>query len=157
MQALRKFNFNYWIPSPKTVQRLTLNQLKFFLALWSTFCVFLPNCLRWAMWSVTKPQARSQLWLLSCSVPPSLSLWGFLGGAHGKEPSCQCRRLKRCRPIPGWGRALGGGHGNLLQYSYLENPKDTRAWCAIVCGGAKNWTMTEATQHLISVALTFPR
>ena len=26
--------------------------------------------------------------------------------------------------IPGWGRSLGGGHGNPLQYSCLENPMD---------------------------------
>ena len=25
------------------------------------------------------------------------SLRGFLGGARGKEPTCQCRRLKRLR------------------------------------------------------------
>ena len=24
--------------------------------------------------------------------------------------------------IPGWGRSPGGGHGNPLQYSYLESP-----------------------------------
>ena len=26
--------------------------------------------------------------------------------------------------IPGWGRSPGGGHGNALQYSCLENPMD---------------------------------
>ena len=26
--------------------------------------------------------------------------------------------------IPGLGRSPGGGHGNPLQYSYLENPMD---------------------------------
>ena len=26
--------------------------------------------------------------------------------------------------IPGTGRSLRGGHGNLLQYSHLENPMD---------------------------------
>ena len=26
--------------------------------------------------------------------------------------------------IPEWGRSPGGGNGNLLQYSYLENPMD---------------------------------
>ena len=29
--------------------------------------------------------------------------------------------------IPGWGKSLGGGHGNLLQYSCLENPMDRGA------------------------------
>ena len=49
---------------------------------------------------------------------------GFPGGASGKEPICQCRRLKRCgfhawvRKIPKSERGLG----NPLQYSCLENP-----------------------------------
>ena len=29
--------------------------------------------------------------------------------------------------IPGWGRSPGGGHGNPLQYSCLENPTDREA------------------------------
>ena len=32
--------------------------------------------------------------------------------------------------ILGLGRCLGGGHGHPLQYSYLENPMDRRAWQA---------------------------
>ena len=34
--------------------------------------------------------------------------------------------------IPGSGRSPGGGHGNLLQYSCLENPMDKGAWRARV-------------------------
>ena len=30
--------------------------------------------------------------------------------------------------IPDFGRYPGGGHGNPLQYSCLENPMDRRAW-----------------------------
>ena len=30
--------------------------------------------------------------------------------------------------IPGSGRSPGGGHGNSLQYSCLENPTDRGAW-----------------------------
>ena len=45
--------------------------------------------------------------------------------------------------IPGSGRSPGGGNGNLLQYSYLENSMDRRAWQATVCRTAKRqvWTM----------------
>ena len=42
--------------------------------------------------------------------------------------------------IPGWGRSPGGGHGNPLQYSYLENPMDRGAWWATVHGVAKSRT-----------------
>ena len=34
--------------------------------------------------------------------------------------------------IPGSGRSPGGGHGNSLQYSCLENPIDRGAWWAAV-------------------------
>ena len=36
--------------------------------------------------------------------------------------------------IPGSGRSPGRGHGNLLQYSCLENPMDREAWWATVNG-----------------------
>ena len=36
--------------------------------------------------------------------------------------------------IPGSGRSPGGGHGNPLQYSCLENPRDRGAWQATVHG-----------------------
>ena len=42
--------------------------------------------------------------------------------------------------IPGSGRSPGGGNGNPLQYSCLENPMDGGAWCAAVNGVAKSWT-----------------
>ena len=48
--------------------------------------------------------------------------------------------------IPGWGRSPGGGHGNPLQYSCLESPKDRGAWWATVHGVAELET-TEATYH----------
>ena len=38
---------------------------------------------------------------------------------------------------PGQGISSGGGHGNLLQYSCLENPVDTGAWWATVHGVTK--------------------
>ena len=48
--------------------------------------------------------------------------------------------------IPEWGRLSGGGHGNPLQYSCLENPIDRGAWWAIVHGVAKSRT-TLKRQH----------
>ena len=36
--------------------------------------------------------------------------------------------------IPGWGRPPGGGNGNPLQYSCLENPMGKGAWQATVHG-----------------------
>ena len=41
--------------------------------------------------------------------------------------------------VLGLGRAPGGGNGNPLQYSCLENPMDRGAWRATVHGVAKSW------------------
>ena len=40
--------------------------------------------------------------------------------------------------IPQLARSPGGGHGNALQYSCLENPMDRGAWWAIAPGVAKS-------------------
>ena len=40
--------------------------------------------------------------------------------------------------IPGLGRSSGGGNGNCLQYSCLENPMDRGACRATVYGVAKS-------------------
>ena len=42
--------------------------------------------------------------------------------------------------IPGSGRSPGGRHGNPLQYPYLENPMDRRAWQATVHSAAQSCT-----------------
>ena len=42
--------------------------------------------------------------------------------------------------IPGLGRSPGGGHGNPLQYSCLEDPTDRGACQVIVHRVAKSWT-----------------
>ena len=49
--------------------------------------------------------------------------------------------------IPGLGRSLGGGHGNPLQYSCLENPMDRRAWLATVNSVAKSRTRLSDFTH----------
>ena len=45
--------------------------------------------------------------------------------------------LRDTGSIFGLGRSPGGGNGNPLQYSCLENPMDRGRWWAIVHGVAK--------------------
>ena len=59
---------------------------------------------------------------------------GFPGGSDGKESACNGGDPSS---IPGLRRSPGGGHGNPLQYSCLENPMDRGAWQAVVHGVAK--------------------
>ena len=94
------------------------------------------------------------LWLLYplCSITKSIAitpyqfLWASQGGASGKEPSCQCRRCKRPEFNPWVRKILGGGHGNPLQYSCLENPTDRGAWQAAVHSFAES-DRTVVTYH----------
>ena len=46
--------------------------------------------------------------------------------------------LRDVSSIPGSGRSPGGGHGNPLQYSCLENPMDGGVWWAALHSGAKS-------------------
>ena len=65
---------------------------------------------------------------------------GFPGGSDCKESTCNAGDLGS---VPGLGRSPGGGHGNPLQYSCLENSRDRGAWQAIDHGGLKESDMTE--------------
>ena len=65
---------------------------------------------------------------------------GFPGGLDGKESAHNAGDLGL---IPGLGRSPGGGHGNPLQYSCLENSMDRGAWQATIHGGHKGLDMTE--------------
>ena len=51
---------------------------------------------------------------------------------NGKEPACNARAAGDLGSIPALGRSPGGGHGNPLQYSCLENPMGRGAWWAVV-------------------------
>ena len=59
---------------------------------------------------------------------------GFPGGSDGKESACNAGDLDSVSRL---GRSPGGGHGNPLQYSCLENAMDREAWRATVRGVAK--------------------
>ena len=47
---------------------------------------------------------------------------------QGKESACNAGDTGDTGSIPGSRRSPGGGNGNPLQYSCLENPMDRIAW-----------------------------
>ena len=62
----------------------------------------------------------------------------FIGRPHGgsvsEESACKAVDAKDVCSVPGSGRSPGGGNGNPLQHSCLENPLDRGAWRAAVHG-----------------------
>ena len=54
--------------------------------------------------------------------------------------------------IPGLGRSPGGGHGNPLQYSCLENSTDRGAWQATVHRVAKGRTLLSSKHTCVITA-----
>ena len=64
---------------------------------------------------------------------------GFPSGSDGKEPACNAGDSGS---IPGSGRSPGGGNGNPLEYSCLENPVDRGDWWGTVLGVAKSQILT---------------
>ena len=65
---------------------------------------------------------------------------GFPGGSEGKESACNEEDLGS---IPGLGSFPGGGHGNPLQYSCLENPHERRNLAEYSPWGHKELDTTE--------------
>ena len=82
-------------------------------------------------------------WLLT---PVFLS---FPGGSDSKESA---HNVGDPGSIPGLGRTPGGGHGNTLQYSSLENPHGQRSLVGYSPRGRKESDTTEQlsthTQHM---------
>ena len=71
---------------------------------------------------------------------------GFPAGLDGKESVCSVGDLDS---IPGLGRSPGGGHGNPLQYSCLENPHGQEKPVGYSPWGCKELDMTlQLSTHL---------
>ena len=58
----------------------------------------------------------------------------------GKNPPANAGDMRDTGLISRLRRSSGGGHGNPLQFSCLENPIDRGAWKAIVYGVTKSQT-----------------
>ena len=69
---------------------------------------------------------------------------GFLGGSVVKNPPANAGDTRDAGSISESGRSPGGGHGNPLQYSCLENPMDRGA------GGIQSMGLQRVTHDLIT-------
>ena len=65
---------------------------------------------------------------------------GNISTKRGKESMGNAGDTGDASSIPDLGRCPGGGNGNPLQYSCLENLMDRRAWWATVHGVTKSRT-----------------
>ena len=61
-------------------------------------------------------------------------------GSAGKQSACNAEDIGDMGSIPELGRSPGGGNGNSLQYSCLNNPMERGAWRAIVQRVAESQT-----------------
>ena len=62
-----------------------------------------------------------------------------------KNPPANAGDIRDVGLVPGLGRSSGGGRGNPLQYSCLENPLDRGDWRATVHKVSKESDMPEVT------------
>ena len=65
---------------------------------------------------------------------------GFTSGSDGEESTCNVGDLGSILVL---GRSLGGGHGNPLHYSCLENPHGQRSLAGYSPWGCEESDMTE--------------
>ena len=64
-----------------------------------------------------------------------------------KNPPANAGDTRDVSPIPGLGRSPGGGHGNPLQYSCLENSMDRGTWWVTVHGVKNSGTWLNVFVH----------
>ena len=77
---------------------------------------------------------------------------GFPGGSTGKESTCQADESL----IAGSGRSPGGGHGNPLHYSCLQNPRDRGAWQGTVHRAAESQTRLKRLSTHTNIFVLIP-
>ena len=87
------------------------------------------------------------VWILLNSFPSGYSslhshqpCMGLPQWLSSKEFACSLGAAEEVGSIPGSRRSPGGGHGNPLQYSCLENAMDRGAWWSTIYRVTKNRT-----------------
>ena len=93
-------------------------------------------------------------WATVHRVPKSWTQLSDFTSLVLKNPPTNAGNIREAGSIPGLGRSPGGGHGNPVQNSCLENPMDRGAWRATVHRVAKSRTVQfSSVQSLSRVSL----
>ena len=100
---------------------------------------------------------RDKLRIAFCSLLAHSFIYVFISLLNGKKNlSVNAGDARDKGSIPGSGRSSGGGNGNTLQYSYLENPMDRGTWWVVVHKVVKRLTrLSELTHTYILIVFIF--
>ena len=83
------------------------------------------------------------------SVAFNQFLGGLPGGVGIRNLPASAGDIRDMSSILGLGRSSGGGHGNRLQYSCLENPMGRGTWQGIVHRVTKSWRrLKQLSMHI---------
>ena len=96
------------------------------------------------LWQEVSLSLAHPCWGWGASLGESLLNRGSQVALVVRNPPANAGAARDAGLLPGWGRFPGGGIGNSLQYSGLENPMDRGAWRATVQQVAES-DMTEVT------------
>ena len=112
---------NWMLSSEKCLFRSSIFWLPFFVVVWllsftNCLCILEIKLLSVTLFANTSSKSTGSFFVLFMIS---------FGGSDGKESTCDAGDLGS---IPGLRRSPGGGHGNPLQYSCLENPMNGGAW-----------------------------
>ena len=78
-----------------------------------------------------------------------LNFFGLPYWLSSKESTCNAGNMGS---VTGSGRSPGGGHGNPLQYSCLENLMDRASWWATIHGVTKSQTcLKQLSMHAVDI------
>ena len=79
-------------------------------------------------------------------------IWASQVALVVKYALSNARDIRDMGSVSGLGRSPGGGHGNPIQYSCLENPMDRGVWRTTVHGVAKSQTrLKRLSMHTLCV------
>ena len=111
----------------------------------------LQSCLTLCSPMDSSPQAplstgfsRQEYW---SGLPLTNAMYMVTWWLNGKESAYNAGDTGDAILIPGSGRSSGGGNGNPLQYSCLENPMSRKAWWATAHGVENSWTWLSTHTH----------